>query len=78
MLTTAMRTTGQKLRGLRYTAGLTQSQLAEKAGVAQSTVAQIERGTRPQPHPETVSKLAEALEVTALDILGDDLIGTEE
>lgn len=63
--------TGEKLKRLRRGRALTQVELAEKAGVSQSTVAQIEGGDRPTPHPGTLGKLAKALEVSPADLLDD-------
>lgn len=64
-------TTGEKLKRLRRGRAMTQVQLAEKAGVGQSTIVQIERGDRPNPHPGTLGKLAEALSVEPTDLLED-------
>jgi transcriptional regulator with XRE-family HTH domain len=64
-------TTGEKLRRERRGSGLTQAELAERSGVAQSTIAQIESGTRPTPHPRTLKKLAEALGVETRELLDD-------
>lgn len=64
-------TTGQKLKRLRLTNGLTQLELADKAGVAQSTIVYIERGERKTPHPRTLVKLSKALGVSPSDLLGD-------
>jgi transcriptional regulator with XRE-family HTH domain len=47
-------------------------ELAERSGVAQSTTAQIEDGARPNPHPRTLTKLAEALDLRARDLLPDE------
>lgn len=66
-----MATTAQKLRRLRRGNGLTQTELAKKTGLNQSTIAMIENGARENPHPKTLTKLAEALGVTAFDLLGD-------
>jgi len=57
---------------------LTQRALAEKAGVALSTVYAIENGRRAVPRFEVIRKLAEALDVDPLEIdefrhaVGDD------
>jgi transcriptional regulator with XRE-family HTH domain len=67
-----MATTGEKLRRERRGAGLTQVELAERSGVAQSSIAQIEGGARPNPHPRTLKKLAEALGLRARDLLPDE------
>ena len=53
-------------------AGLTQIKLAERSGVAQSIIAQIEDGARPKPHPRTLTKLAGALDLRARDLLPDE------
>ena len=66
-------TTGEKLRRYRRGNAMTQAQLAEAAGVSQSTVALIENGTRPNPQPKTLGKLARVLGVKAADLLDDDL-----
>jgi transcriptional regulator with XRE-family HTH domain len=53
---------GDKLRDLRKRALLTQEQLAERSGVAISTVIRIERN-QVEPQGRTIRKLAEALGV---------------
>jgi transcriptional regulator with XRE-family HTH domain len=63
--------TGEKLKRYRRGAGLTQVELAEEAGVAQSTVTQIETGTITEPRPGTLKALADALGITPLDLLDD-------
>jgi transcriptional regulator with XRE-family HTH domain len=67
----AVATTGEKLKRERRGEGLTQAELAERSGVAQSTIAQIEGGSRPTPHPRTLKKLAEALGVETRALLED-------
>ncbi len=52
-----------RLRELRVGAGLTQDQLAEKAGVKRDAVARWERGTR-EPSWSNVVALADALGVS--------------
>ena len=68
---TAVATTGDKVKRLRRGKAWTQVQLAEESGVAQSTIAQIESGVRKEPHPATLGKLANALEVSPADLLED-------
>jgi DNA-binding XRE family transcriptional regulator len=58
--------------GIEAGAGLTHKELAERSGVAQSTTAQIEDGACPNPHPLTLTKLAEALDLRARDLLPDE------
>ncbi|CAN5163529.1 BTAD domain-containing putative transcriptional regulator [soil metagenome] len=57
-------TFGERLRNLRESAGLTQEELAAKAGMTAKGVSAIERGERKRPYPHTVRSLAEALELT--------------
>lgn len=64
-------TTGQKLKRLRRGAGLTQTELSEMTGVAQSTIGQIETGERVEPRPATLRKLAQALDVSISDLIED-------
>ncbi|MBA2315282.1 MAG: helix-turn-helix domain-containing protein [Chloroflexi bacterium] len=52
---------GQQVRGLRTTAGLTQAELAERAGISERAVSDIERGLRGRVYPETARRLAAAL-----------------
>ena len=53
---------GDRLRDLRKRALLTQEQLAERSGIATSTVIRIERN-QVEPQGRTIRKLAEALGV---------------
>jgi predicted ATPase/DNA-binding XRE family transcriptional regulator len=52
---------GARLRRLREVAGLTQEELASKAGLAAKHISDLERGERRRPYPHTVRSLAEAL-----------------
>ena len=56
-----------KLRELRISREITQSALAEKAGVTKPTISHIECGSFP-PRMETMLKVAKALEVQLTDI----------
>ncbi len=60
-----------KLRRLRLGAGLTQIELAEKAGVSPDTVVRWEGGKGTRPHPGALSKLAKALGISPVDLLED-------
>lgn len=55
---------GAVLRRLRERAGLSQQELAERAGLTPHAVSALERGTRTRPYPHTVRSLAEALDVS--------------
>jgi predicted ATPase/DNA-binding XRE family transcriptional regulator len=52
---------GAQLRRLRESAGLTQEELASRAGLAAKAVGALERGERKRPYPHTVRSLADAL-----------------
>jgi predicted ATPase/DNA-binding XRE family transcriptional regulator len=51
----------ERLRSLRQAAGLTQEELAFRAGLSPSAVGVLERGARRRPYPHTVRALADAL-----------------
>jgi len=55
---------GARLRELRVAAGLTQQQLADKAGVSQRGLAQWETGRRKEPGWNQIQALADALGVS--------------
>lgn len=65
-----LRELGRRVRDLRGQAGLTGSQLADRAGVTQPTVSKIETGQM-LPSSEVIARLAEALGVDDAD--RDDL-----
>ena len=52
---------GTLLRRARRAAGLTQEEVAERAGVSVRTISDLERGVSHTPHTDTVTLLAEAL-----------------
>src|SRR5262249_41185172 len=47
--------------------GLTQEELAERAGLSSKGISALERGERQRPHPHTVRALASALDVSDQD-----------
>jgi predicted ATPase/DNA-binding CsgD family transcriptional regulator/DNA-binding XRE family transcriptional regulator len=51
----------ERLRRLREAAGLTQEELAERAGLTGKGISALERGERTRPYPQTVRALAAAL-----------------
>ncbi len=55
---------GAQLRRLREAAGLTQEELALRAGLSSDAVSRLERGQRKRPYPHTVRALAGALELS--------------
>src|SRR6266542_989747 len=56
---------GELLRRHRVAAGLTQESLAEQAGLSVRAVADLERGARRFPYPDTAQRLADSLRLTA-------------
>ncbi|WP_369134728.1 helix-turn-helix domain-containing protein [Modestobacter sp. I12A-02662] len=58
---------GERLRTLREAAHLTQSELAERAGLSTNGVSALERRVRRRPHPHTVRALAAALAASDAD-----------
>jgi transcriptional regulator with XRE-family HTH domain len=61
---------GENLKATRTRRLLTQDELAERAGVSQSTIANIERDNA-EPQFRTIRKLAKALDVDPTELLGD-------
>jgi predicted ATPase/transcriptional regulator with XRE-family HTH domain len=51
------------LQQYRGTAGLSQEELAERAGLSKRGISDLERGRRRLPHPATVRRLADALDL---------------
>jgi transcriptional regulator with XRE-family HTH domain len=59
----------ERLRYIREQAGYSQQDLADKAGVSQHTISEIELGRR-KPQGRTLRKLAQALGIEVADLLG--------
>jgi tetratricopeptide (TPR) repeat protein/transcriptional regulator with XRE-family HTH domain len=57
---------GARLRACRYAAGLSQGALAERSGLSIRAVSDLERGRTRWPHPDSVRRLADALELRGL------------
>src|SRR5438105_15864703 len=58
---------GETLRTYRRAAGLTQEELAERAGVSPRSISGMERGEGATPRRDTVALLARALDLTAAE-----------
>ena len=71
MLITNPTTIGNKLYAIRKRMGMTQAEVAEAAGVADRTYADIERGTV-NMRVETALKICETLHITPDEILTED------
>jgi transcriptional regulator with XRE-family HTH domain len=54
---------GDRLRKVRDMRLLSQRELAERAGLSPTTILKLESGRVDEPHPRTIRKLADALEV---------------
>ena len=54
---------GARLRRLREATGLTQEELAGRAGLSAKNISDLERGERKRPYPHTVRSLADALKL---------------
>lgn len=70
-----MKTIGERIRELRKERGLTQTELANLAGMSLQTVNVVENGVN-NPSSATASKLATALKVTIDDLYGTFTFGT--
>jgi predicted ATPase/DNA-binding XRE family transcriptional regulator len=51
----------------RVAAGLSQHELAQRAGLSQRGISDLERGTRRSPYPATAGRLADALQLSETD-----------
>lgn len=57
-----------KLKEIRLDQGYSQEELHQLTGISRDTISRLETGDRPNPHPRTLRKLADALGVTVGDI----------
>lgn len=64
-------TTGELIRQTRMSAGLTQKELGNRAGIAEPTIGRYELG-KLNPKPATLKKIAAALGVEWYELLSDD------
>lgn len=65
-----MSAVGESIKEKRKERKLSQNQLAKKAGIAQATLSAIESSTK-SPAVDTVEKLADALECSISELLGE-------
>lgn len=61
---------GEKIRNIRKSRGMSQSDLAAKAGIAQSTLSYVENGSK-HPHFDTLRSICRALGVTVFELLAN-------
>lgn len=59
----------EKLRKLREARGLTQAELAERAGLHRVYLTQVEGGVKTNPSLDTLQRLAKALGVPVRELL---------
>ena len=67
MVTRPPHSFGDLLRTYRTAAGLTQEELAERAGMSTRGISDLERGVRRTPYRGTIELLAEALQLSAAE-----------
>ncbi|MEN6459966.1 MAG: helix-turn-helix transcriptional regulator [Syntrophomonas sp.] len=60
---------GEQIREIRSALGWSQFRLAEKAGISQSVISDIESGRRNNPSIKTLWKIAKALGVSLSELL---------
>jgi predicted ATPase/DNA-binding XRE family transcriptional regulator len=65
MATDSSITVGRLIRQYRRALGLTQEALAERAQVSAPTISALERGVSQLPHPDTLDRLADALQLSS-------------
>ncbi len=61
---------GERLRRYREAAGLSQEELAERAGISGKAIGALERGERRRPYPATIRQIADALGLDEADRAG--------
>jgi transcriptional regulator with XRE-family HTH domain len=69
---------GQRLRRFRDERGWTQAALAEHAGVSKPYLSELESGAGRRPSGQILLKLADALGVTVADLLGRQVLPTQD
>jgi transcriptional regulator with XRE-family HTH domain len=64
---------GDRLKEYRKSLGMSQADLARKSSVSAAYVSELESGLGKRPSGEILLRLANALEVTIADLLGQDI-----
>src|SRR5690348_15494273 len=62
-------TLGEYLRTVREQAGISQRQLASRAGIHNSYLARLESGENDSPAAEVLQRIADVLEISSADLL---------
>lgn len=60
---------GERMRDMRQKRRLTQVELSERSGIAQTRISELESGTR-MPNLVTILRLAVALDCKVMDLVG--------
>jgi transcriptional regulator with XRE-family HTH domain len=63
---------GARIRAARRARGLTQEELARRAGMSLNGVASLEQGERKDPHFSTLSHIADALDTSIGELVGEE------
>ena len=66
------RISGDRLRKVRDKRLLSQRELAERAGLSPTTILKLESGRVDDPHPRTIRKLADALQVDPDELVREE------
>lgn len=61
---------GERIKQYRKKMGWSQQKLAEKAGVAYNVITKLEQGIAKQPTIQTVTKIADAFDVSIDKLVG--------
>jgi len=64
-----MKTLADNVKQLRHRLGFTQTELAERAGLSQPQISNLESDGASNPQLSTIRRLAEALGVVSVDLL---------
>jgi transcriptional regulator with XRE-family HTH domain len=64
---------GSRIRAARRAAGLTQEEVARRAGLTLKAVGEVERGDVRDPHISSLGAIARALEVPVEDLVKEEL-----
>lgn len=70
-------TTGELIRQARISAGLTQKELGELAGIAEPTIGRYELG-KLNPKPSTLKKIAHALDISWVSLLPENIVSKSD
>lgn len=65
---------GYRIREIRETRGMSQSELAEKTGLTRATIWRLETGEEETTTTKTLLKIAEALGVTVAELFLDPAV----